>query len=71
MLGRRRHAVDNGSDPTVTGAIRQAAQATGANFQYLLATAKVESNLNPNAAGHDVVGARPVPVHRADLARRP
>jgi hypothetical protein len=33
----------------VTGAIRQAAQATGASFQYLLATAKVESNLNPDA----------------------
>jgi hypothetical protein len=41
-------------DPTgvlsnVTGAIRQAAQLTGASFQYLLATAQVESNLNPNA----------------------
>ncbi len=34
----------------VTGAIHKAAQATGASFQYLLATAKVESNLNPNAA---------------------
>src|SRR5579871_3147545 len=34
----------------VTGAIRQAAQLTGANFQYLLATAQVESNLNPSAA---------------------
>ena len=34
----------NGS---VTGAIRQAANLTGANFQYLLATAQVESNLNP------------------------
>src|ERR1700687_3642119 len=33
----------------VTGAIRQAAQLTGANFQYLLATAKVESNFNPKA----------------------
>jgi hypothetical protein len=33
----------------VTGAIRQAAQLTGANFQYLLATAQVESNFNPNA----------------------
>ena len=36
-----------GSGP-VTGAIRKAAQATGASFQYLLATAKVESDLNPN-----------------------
>jgi hypothetical protein len=32
----------------VTGAIRRAAQATGTSFQYLLATAKVESDLNPN-----------------------
>jgi hypothetical protein len=36
-----------GSSP-VTGAIRRAAQATGTSFQYLLATAKVESDLNPN-----------------------
>src|SRR5689334_24859830 len=34
----------------VTGAIQYAARATGASFQYLLATAKVESNLNPDAA---------------------
>jgi len=34
----------------VTGAIQQAAKVTGTSFQYLLATAKVESNLNPNAA---------------------
>ena len=33
-----------------TKAIRQASQVTGARFGYLLATAKVESNLNPNAA---------------------
>ncbi|MEA2952364.1 MAG: hypothetical protein QOJ96_1884 [Alphaproteobacteria bacterium] len=33
----------------ITGAIQQAAQATGANFNYLLATAKVESNFNPGA----------------------
>jgi hypothetical protein len=32
----------------VAGAIRRAAQATGANFDYLLAAAKVESNLDPN-----------------------
>jgi hypothetical protein len=36
-----------GSNP-VAGAIRRAARATGASFDYLLATAKVESNLNPN-----------------------
>ncbi|NWG23741.1 MAG: transglycosylase SLT domain-containing protein, partial [Pseudorhodoplanes sp.] len=34
----------------VTGAIQKAARITGTNFQYLLATAKVESNLNPAAA---------------------
>ncbi len=34
---------------TVTGAIRQAAQATGTSFQYLLATAQVELGLNPRA----------------------
>ena len=34
---------------TVTGAIRQAAQATGTSFQYLLATAQVESGINPQA----------------------
>ena len=33
----------------MTGAIRQAARMTGADFKYLLATAQVESNLNPNA----------------------
>jgi len=34
----------------VVGAIRNAAQATGADFQYLLATAQVESGLDPRAA---------------------
>jgi hypothetical protein len=33
----------------VSGAIRQAAQATGTSFNYLLATARVESGLNPQA----------------------
>src|SRR5580692_9123260 len=33
----------------VIGAIRQAAQATGTSFQYLLATAQVESGLDPGA----------------------
>jgi transglycosylase-like protein with SLT domain len=32
----------------VTNAIRSAAQATGTNFNYLLATAKIESGLDPN-----------------------
>jgi hypothetical protein len=35
--------------PQVTGAIRKAAHSTGASFDYLLATAKIESNLNPQA----------------------
>lgn len=34
----------------VVGAIREAAAATGTSFQYLLATARVESGLNPKAA---------------------
>jgi len=34
---------------TVAGAIREASQATGTNFNYLLATAQVESGLNPQA----------------------
>jgi len=34
----------------VVGAIRNAARATGADFQYLLATARVESGLDPRAA---------------------
>jgi hypothetical protein len=41
-------------DPTgglgVAGTIREAARVTGTSFEYLLATAKVESNLNPKAA---------------------
>jgi hypothetical protein len=39
----------SGPFTAVTGAIRQAAQVTGADFRYLLATAQVESNLNPKA----------------------
>src|SRR5262245_59115788 len=38
----------NAIGASVTGAIRQAAQATGAGFSYLLATAKIESGLNPD-----------------------
>ena len=44
--------VDPGSiaaGSAVTGAIRQASQATGTSFSYLLATAQVESGLNPHA----------------------
>src|SRR5713101_9760365 len=36
------------SRTAVTSAIRQAAQVTGTSFDYLLATAKVESDLDPN-----------------------
>jgi hypothetical protein len=39
----------SGASQAVTGAIRQAARMTGADFKYLLATAQVESNLNPAA----------------------
>jgi hypothetical protein len=39
----------SGTHASVAGAIRQAAQMTGADFRYLLATTRVESNLNPNA----------------------
>src|SRR3954463_1878193 len=41
-----------GIDPSrarVAGAIKQAASSTGTSFQYLLATAKMESNFNPSA----------------------
>jgi hypothetical protein len=39
-----------GSNPAVTGAIRHASKVTGTNFQYLVATAQVESGFNPGAA---------------------
>jgi len=35
--------------PQIAGAIRQAARSTGVSFEYLLTTAKIESNLNPTA----------------------
>ena len=41
-----------GMDPArtrIAGAIKQAASTTGASFEYLLATAKMESNFNPTA----------------------
>jgi hypothetical protein len=34
----------------IAGSIKQAASNTGASFEYLLATAKMESNFNPKAA---------------------
>lgn len=44
-------AVDpvSGSAPQIAGAIRQASQSTGISFEYLLTTARIESNLNPSA----------------------
>jgi Transglycosylase SLT domain len=39
----------NAAGSAVTGAIRQASQATGTSFNYLLATAQVESGLDPRA----------------------
>src|SRR4249919_2955111 len=33
----------------VAGSIKQASSTTGASFEYLLATAKMESNFNPKA----------------------
>ena len=47
----------NSTGSTVAGAIRQAASATGTSFDYLLATAKVESGLNPQA-GASTTSAR-------------
>jgi hypothetical protein len=38
-----------GADPAVAGAIRSAATSTGTSFEYLLATAKVESGYNAKA----------------------
>ena len=43
------HPATASSAPQVTGAIRQAAQSTGISFEYLLTTAKIESNFNPSA----------------------
>jgi len=42
-----------GIDPSrtrIAGAIKEAANTTGTSFEYLLATAKMESNFNPTAA---------------------
>src|SRR3979409_1053640 len=42
-----------GVDPSrarIAGAIKQAANTTGTSFEYMLATAKMESNFNPKAA---------------------
>src|SRR6266516_5339525 len=42
-----------GADPLrvrIVGAIKQAANTTGTSFEYLVATAKMESNFNPKAS---------------------
>jgi hypothetical protein len=41
--------VEPATIPAVSGAIKHAARLTGTNFQYLLATAQVESRFNPDA----------------------
>ncbi len=41
-----------GADPSrarIAGAVKQAADTTGASFEYLLTTAKMESDFNPTA----------------------
>jgi hypothetical protein len=43
------HPATASAAPQITGAIRQAAQSTGISFEYLLTTAKIESDLNPSA----------------------
>ena len=40
-------SVSANASSQVAGAIRNAAQSTGASFEYLLTTARIESNLNP------------------------
>jgi hypothetical protein len=47
-IGQRAVGVDNSGTP-VRAAIARAAQATGVDFSYLLAQAKIESSLNPSA----------------------
>jgi hypothetical protein len=58
--GTKQMSVDNsnaaataGGDPSrvrIAGAIKQAASTTGTSFEYMLATAKMESNFNPTAS---------------------
>jgi hypothetical protein len=42
-------SITGGAASRIAGAIRDAARATGASFEYLLTTARIESNLNPGA----------------------
>jgi hypothetical protein len=50
LLGPLPSAPAAGAPASIAGAIRKAAQATGASFDYLLAAAKVESNLDPKSS---------------------
>lgn len=50
MLGTGGSSATSANPSAVTGAIRDAAQSTGASFDYLLTTARVESGLNPQAS---------------------
>jgi hypothetical protein len=45
-----------GAGARVAGAIRQVSQATSASFNHLLATAQVESGLDPQAAQRERSG---------------
>lgn len=47
--------------PQIIGAIRQAAQSIGINFEYLLTTTKIESQ--PIGASVDLVSERPLSVY--------
>src|SRR6201995_5015215 len=50
--GPLRASAAQGIDPArarIAGSIKQAANATGSSFEYLLATAKMESDFNPTA----------------------
>ena len=46
----RQRQVSIPSRVKIAGSIKQAASTTGASFEYLLATAKMESNFNPKAS---------------------
>lgn len=48
-IGPRAYAAAAGNSPDVRAAIARAAQATGVDFDYLLAQARIESSLNPQA----------------------
>jgi hypothetical protein len=48
-VSTNRQAIDTPRSK-IAGAIKQAANSTGASFEYMVATAKMESNLDPTAA---------------------